>query len=91
MSLSSCLKKAGPFLNPEDKAAILDRSRELRGQGVGVAEAAAQAVDERLAVVQAMLADAQRNAGPMDDASSALDDGAAVAETPQVEFDPAAA
>lgn len=56
MSLTSALKKAGPDLDVEDKAAIISRSRELRAEGQSVADAARASVDERIAYVQNELA-----------------------------------
>lgn len=55
MSLTTCLKKAGAAIHPEDKAAILDRARALRAEGKGATAAARQAVDERMAEVKAMV------------------------------------
>jgi Large polyvalent protein associated domain 38 len=51
-SLTTCLKKAGTFIDAQDKAAILGRVRELRASGLSAGEAATQAVDERLQAVQ---------------------------------------
>ena len=54
-SLTSCLKKAGTALDPEHRAAVQERTRELRAAGKSVAEAAAQAVEERITAVQAAI------------------------------------
>ncbi len=59
MSLTSCLKKAGTAINQADRAAILARARVLRGEGMAANDAAIQAVDERIAQVQAMLPSGQ--------------------------------
>lgn len=71
MSLTTCIKKAGEAINADDKAAILDRSRELRGEGKSATEAAKQAVDEQIAKVRAMLGDATPAA---DKAPTKIDD-----------------
>ena len=55
-SLTVCIKKAGDALHADDKAAIIERSRQLRAEGVDVAEAAMRAVDEQIAAVEAMAA-----------------------------------
>jgi len=55
MSLTTCIQKAGKALHPEDKAAILERSRVLRGEGKTLAEAARIAVTEQMSAVQALL------------------------------------
>ncbi|MBA3622929.1 MAG: PLxRFG domain-containing protein [Methylibium sp.] len=58
-SLTSCVKKAGTALGAEDKAAILASARELRGAGVKTDDAATQAVDRQIKVLQGMLAGAR--------------------------------
>lgn len=55
MSLTSCLKKAGTAIDQKDKAAILARARELRGEGMAANDAAIQAVDELIAKLQAQV------------------------------------
>lgn len=55
MSLTNCLKKAGDSINKKDRAAILARSRELRGQGIKPDAAAVQAVGELIAKLQAQV------------------------------------
>ena len=64
MSLTSCLKKAGAALRSEDKAAILARARELRGDGVKADEAGARAIREQLDSVSELLADNTPAAAP---------------------------
>jgi hypothetical protein len=54
-SLTSCLREAAEFLPPEQRAAILEAAARLRGEGMGVAEADAQAVREVLGKVDAGL------------------------------------
>lgn len=54
-SLTSCIKKAGPLLRPEDKAIILARAAALRSEGATNAEASARAVEERRDDVRALL------------------------------------
>lgn len=51
MSLTTCIKKAGTALRADDKAAIMERARVLRGTGVKAAEAALQAIREQLSQV----------------------------------------
>lgn len=46
MSLTSCLKKAGTNLRPEDKAAILANARALRATGLSAKEAGVQAIKQ---------------------------------------------
>lgn len=48
MSLTSCIAKAGEFFHPDDKAAVIDRVRELKGQGIDSDEASRQAVQEQI-------------------------------------------
>lgn len=62
MSLTTCLKRAGSAISAENKAALINRSRELRAEGKGPDEAAAQAVEEQIAAVQAMLG--EKSAAP---------------------------
>lgn len=50
-SITSCIKKAGEFLHPEDKSALLKRAKELREEGRKADEAARMAVEERLGFV----------------------------------------
>jgi hypothetical protein len=69
-SLTVCIKKAGAALHADDKAAIIERSRQLRAEGVGVAEAAMRAVDERITAVQSL---AEDRPATMDDAAKVLD------------------
>lgn len=57
MSLTTCLRKAGDAIHADDKAAIIARARELRQAGTPIDQAARQAVDEQLAVVQGLLGD----------------------------------
>lgn len=54
-SLTTCLKKAGDAIDPGDKAAVIARARELRAKGLTPTAAAAQAVQEQLAAVRAMM------------------------------------
>lgn len=54
-SLTSCFKKAGALLHPEDKASILDRARELKAGGLDNATAQRQALQERVAHVGGLL------------------------------------
>jgi hypothetical protein len=56
MSLTSCIKKAGKHLLPEDAAAILKASAEFRAQGMSTAEAAHAAKLQQLEVVRALIA-----------------------------------
>ena len=55
MSLTGCLKKAGEYLPAEDRAAILRASQQFRSEGMGTAEAAKAAVEQRIAAVREML------------------------------------
>jgi len=70
MSLSNCMRKAGNALTLEDRAAILGRSKTLREGGLSVAEAARQAVTERIAEVQGLIGGWKP---PTKEAASALD------------------
>lgn len=54
-SLTGCIKKAGAFLHPEDKAALIERVRELRASGLKSAAAQLQAVEERVNHVAGLL------------------------------------
>jgi hypothetical protein len=65
MSLTGCIKKAGPALRAEDKAAILARARELRADGLKADDAGKQAISEQLAVVQDLM---PRAGGTLDQA-----------------------
>jgi len=58
-ALTTCIKKAGEFLHAEDRTAIVERAAALRKEGKKASEAAMQAVDERIAHVQALLDAAQ--------------------------------
>lgn len=58
-SLTSCIRKAGADLQQEDRAAIIERSRQLRAQGAGPQEAADGAVSERISEVDAAIAAAK--------------------------------
>jgi len=55
MSLTTCLKKADNFLPASDKAAILEKAREYRQQGLSPSAAASRAVTDQLAQVQSEL------------------------------------
>jgi ribosomal protein S18 acetylase RimI-like enzyme len=59
-SLTACLKKSGDLIAPADRAAILARSRDLRGEGQSAHAAAKQAVSERLELVKTELNQAVR-------------------------------
>lgn len=50
-SLTTSMRKAGKALSDEDKRAILDRARELRGKGKPAGDAARRAVKEHIAEV----------------------------------------
>jgi hypothetical protein len=54
-SLTTCIKKAGDYLSPVDKSAILKKAQELRRQGVSANDAAMQAVDAQIALVTGLL------------------------------------
>jgi hypothetical protein len=54
-SLTNCIKQAGGFLHPEDKAALLERVRALRNGDMSPAESARQAVQEQLDHVGGLL------------------------------------
>ncbi len=56
-SLTSCMKKAGSALHADDRKAIMAGARGLRTSGTPLAEAARQAVRDRIAEVEALLAD----------------------------------
>ena len=70
MSLTACIKKAGEFLDPQDKTKILSRARELRADGLTAKQAGRQAVDEVLESVQAEL----NSMGGMDAATDEKED-----------------
>lgn len=75
MSLTSCLKKAGDAIHADDKAAIIDRARALRGLGMPTKAASVQAVEERIAEVRALVAAAratEREAQPERDTAEPL-------------------
>jgi hypothetical protein len=55
MSLTTCLKRAGAALDPEDRLAVLSRASELRAAGRSTRDAGIEAVSERLDAVKAML------------------------------------
>ncbi len=52
-SLTGCMKKAGQYLDAEDRAAVVARVRELKGQGIEQVQASRQAVQERIDHVSA--------------------------------------
>lgn len=52
-TLTGCLRKAGDALPSADRVALLERARTLRASGVPNADAARQAVAERIAAVEA--------------------------------------
>lgn len=54
-SLTSCLKAASEFLTQDQRGAILEAAARLRREGMGVAEADAQAVREVLGQVEGSL------------------------------------
>ena len=56
-SLTTCLKKAGDLLDPEDRAEIVRISSELRAEGQDANTAARGAITARMAEVERMLAD----------------------------------
>lgn len=64
MSLTSCIKKAGALLHPEDKLAILDRVRELKAEGMKAGEAGKQAVQEQLTNVRGLLESPEKSIKP---------------------------
>lgn len=69
-SLTSCLKKAGSVIDAADRAAIIERARILRAEGVATGEAAVRAVQDRMALVQQELdalapVAAEAEAGPV--------------------------
>ena len=47
MSLTTCIRKAGEHLRPEDKSQILLRARELRGEGLRPDDAGVSAISEQ--------------------------------------------
>lgn len=51
-TLASCFKKAGGALSDSDKNAILTRQANLRASGIATKDAAAQAVDELIAIIK---------------------------------------
>lgn len=74
MSLSSCIRQAGEFLNPEDRAAILARAAELRAAGLGATEAGRQALQDRLGVINDQVAAEHRAYTAGDGAETAAQD-----------------
>lgn len=54
-SLTVSLKKVGSALRAQDKAAILDKSRQYRTQGMTPNEAATEAIDDQLALVRGLI------------------------------------
>jgi hypothetical protein len=54
-SLIGCIAKAGELFDPADKAAVLERVKELRAEGVKGAEAGRRAIAEHLAEVADVL------------------------------------
>ncbi len=63
MSLTTCIRKAGDSLNPEDKAAILEAAAKNRKAGMKAGEAAKAAVEAQIAAVEAMLSKAAKAEG----------------------------
>lgn len=57
MSLTTCVRKAGDALRPEDKRAILEAARQNRKAGMSADEAAKAAVRAQLEAVQARIAE----------------------------------
>jgi hypothetical protein len=57
-SLTTCLKKAGQYIDPADKAAILKSAQALRKSGVSAGDAAVQAVQAQIEVVRKLMGDA---------------------------------
>lgn len=55
-SLTGCIRKAGKFLNAEDRAAVLKAAQDYRADGMKAAEAGRKAIADLLASVQAELA-----------------------------------
>lgn len=70
MSLTTCIRKAGEHLRPEDKAKILLRARELRGEGLRPDDAGVSAVTEQADAVQQMLDAAEAGLAQAKDAST---------------------
>lgn len=62
-SLTTCLKKAGEFLDPEDRAELLRVAGELRASGQDAATAAKNSITARLAEVDKMMAEGVQPAG----------------------------
>jgi hypothetical protein len=52
MSLLKCLTKVGKVIDPNDRAEILARAKELRAEGLDANAAARQAINERMADAQ---------------------------------------
>lgn len=55
MSLTTCIRRAGDALRPEDKAAIMAAAAKYRKEGMKADEAGRKAVADQLAEVQALL------------------------------------
>ncbi|MFM7026044.1 MAG: hypothetical protein ACKOWC_08315, partial [Limnohabitans sp.] len=66
MSLTTCLKKAGSAISEADKAAIIERARELRGEGMKPTAAASKAVAELLAAAEAEVSRLSESVNPKD-------------------------
>lgn len=81
-NLLACLKKAGEFLHPEDKAAILKLARQERAEGAGADDAARAAIARQLEGVGQSRAEIEANGLPEPVAEEAApgQDGAAAAE-----------
>jgi hypothetical protein len=63
MSLTSCLRKAGALLSPEDRAAVLDSARANRAAGMDATAAGAKAINDQLAEVERLLRVAEARDG----------------------------
>lgn len=59
-SLIGCIAKAGELFDPADKAAVLERVKELRSEGIKGAEAGRRAIAEHLAEVADVLESRER-------------------------------
>jgi len=70
MSLTTCIRKAGEHLRPEDKSQILLRARELRGEGLRPDDAGVSAISEQADAVQQMLDAAEAGLAQAKDAST---------------------
>jgi hypothetical protein len=69
-SLTTCLKKAGDLLDPEDRAEILRMAGELRASGLSSAEAARGAIQARMAEVDRLIAGGAADAPKAGEAQS---------------------